>query len=121
MRSVAEIAVGVLFAVGATFNAVYTLHHGEEFFGEFATKAWLRPAGRLVERVVLPRTTTFTTLLIAFQVGVAVAVLSRGALVTPALVAGGAFALIVALFSSRGGAVANLALSALQFALALTR
>ena len=85
MRSVAEIAVGVLFAVGATFNATYTLRHGEEFFGEFAAKAWLRPAGRLVERVVLPRTTAFTALLIVFQVGVAVAVLSRGELVTPAL------------------------------------
>lgn len=120
MQSALEIAVGVLFAVGAMFNAVYTLRHAQEFFEEFAAKAWVRPAGRLVERLVLPRTTAFTVLLIAFQVAVALAVFSRGELVTPALMAGGGFALVVALFSSPGGTVANLGLAALQFALALT-
>ena len=36
MHAAAEVAVGVLYVVGALFNAVYTLRHSQEFFGEFA-------------------------------------------------------------------------------------
>jgi len=41
--------------------------------------------------------------------------------VTPALVAGGIFAAVAALFSSPGGAVGNLALAAVQLVLAAVR
>lgn len=121
MLAVAEIAVGALFAVGAAFNVVYTLRNSEEFYGEFADRAWLAPAGRMINRLVIPNGVAFTVLLIVFQMAVAAAVLSRGALVGPALVVGGCFAAVVALFSSPGGAVGNVALATLQFALAWTR
>lgn len=54
-------------------------------------------------------------LVIAFQIAVAVSILSRGSLVRPALLIGGLFALLVALFSSPGGTVGNVVLAAIQF------
>ncbi len=70
---------------------------------------------------MIPRGTPFTVLLMVFQVAVAVAILTRGELVEPALLVGGAFALIVAFFSSPGGTLGNLTLAGIQFALAFTR
>lgn len=49
MSSVLEILIAVLYLVGAVFNTVYTLRHGEEFYTDFVEKAWLRPARSLVE------------------------------------------------------------------------
>lgn len=57
----------------------------------------------------------------AFQVAVAVSILTRGALVRLALVAGGAFAVLAAIASSPVGTVGNLPLAALQFWLAAAR
>ncbi len=121
LRSVAEIAVGAIYVAGAAFNGVYTLRHSAEFYGDFADGAWLNPAEWFIRRVVIPNGTLFTVLLIVFQAAVAIAILARGALVEPALLVGGAFALVVAFFSSPGGTVGNLALAVIQFALALTR
>lgn len=121
VRTVAEIAVGVLFAVGAVFNTAYTLRHTDEFYGEFADGAWLSPAEWLIRNVVIPNGTLFTVLLITFQAAVAIAILTRGDLVTVALLAGGSFALVVALFSNPAGTAANLILAAIQFGLALSR
>ena len=36
VRIVLEIGLGLLYLVGAIFNAVYTLRNSEEFFGSFA-------------------------------------------------------------------------------------
>ena len=116
--SIAEIGVGVLFVVGATFNTVYTLRHHRQFYGEFADKAWLGPARSLINRVIVPNGAAFTVAVIVFQIAVAVAIFSRGSAVGPALIIGGCFAALVAAFSSPGGAVGNLALALVQFALA---
>ena len=120
-RSVAEVVVGLIYAIGAIFNTVYTLRHAEDFYGDFADGAWLRPAGAFVRDRVVPHGGAFTLALIIIQVAIAVAILSRGSLVVPALVVGGVFALTVAFFSSPGGAIGNLALATIQFALALAR
>ena len=121
MRTAAEVAVGVLYAIGAVFNTGYTLRHGEEFFGQWVDRAWLAPAGTFTARVVVPRSVMFTVGLVVFQVAVAVTILSRGEAVTLALLAGGCFSAVVAFFASPGGAVANAALAALQFSLAAAR
>ncbi len=39
LRNIVEIGFGLLFLVGAIFNVSYTLRHGEEFYGSFATSA----------------------------------------------------------------------------------
>ena len=121
LRTVAEVAIGILYAVGAVFNSVWTLRHSAEFYGDFADGAWLSPARWVIRNLVIPNGTLFTVLLIVFQASVAIAILTRGDLVTVALLAGGTFSLFVAFFSNPAGSVAGLALAVIQFALALTR
>ena len=41
VHTIAEIGIGLLFGVGAVFNTIYTLRHGDEFYGSFATAACL--------------------------------------------------------------------------------
>jgi len=119
LRAAAEIAIGALYAAGAVFNAVYTLRHTTDFYGAFADGAWLRPAERIIRNVVIPNGTLFTVLLIAFQVTLAIVIFTRGDLVKAALIAGAAFSLVVAFFSSPAGIVGNAALAAIQFGLAI--
>lgn len=119
--AVAEIAIGAAYAAGAVFNTVYTLRHSTEFYTTFADRAWLRPPASLIRTVIIPNGTIFTVLLIAFQVTIAIAIFTRGDLVTAALLAGGAFAFVVAFFSSPGGTVGNLTLAGIQFVLAAAR
>ena len=121
LRSGAEIAVGAIYATGALFHTVYTLRHGDEFYGSFAEGAWLGPARWLVTNVVLSHTVLFTLALIIFQVAVAVMILNRGDLVREALIAGAIFSGFSALVSSPGGTVGTLALAAIQAALAVSR
>ena len=121
MRNVVEIALGLLFGVGAAFNTVYTLSHGDEFYGSFAEGAWLAPARGAIEKVVLPNATLVTILVILVQLAVAVMILTRGDLVVTGLVMGAGFAFVAALASSPGGTVGNLALAAIQLVVALGR
>ncbi len=106
---------------GAVFDAVHTFRRAERFFGTWADGAWVSPARAFTRNVVIPNGRLFTVLLIASQIAVAIAILTRGPAVTPALLAGGTFALVVAFFSSPGGTVGNLLLAAIKFALAVSR
>jgi hypothetical protein len=119
--NILEIALGLLFLVGAIFSVSYTLRHGEEFYGSFAASAWFRPTRRLVRSVVIPQAKLFTILPIALQVSVAVMILSRGSLVRPGLLVGALFALAATSVSNVPGAVANLALAVVQALLAFAR
>jgi hypothetical protein len=38
-RNIVEIGFGLLYLVGAIFNVLYTLRHGDEFYGSFAEKS----------------------------------------------------------------------------------
>lgn len=121
LRTFAEIAIGLLFAIGAVFNAAYTLAHGDELYGSFSKGSWFGPARWVIDNVVLNHTTAFTALLIAFQLTVAAMILTRGDLVAAGLLAGAAFAFVAALASSPGGTAANLALAGVQAGLAATQ
>ena len=68
LRNIVEIGFGLLFLVGAIFNVSYTLRHGEEFYGSFATSAWFGPSRRLVRSVVIPHARLFTVLLLKDEV-----------------------------------------------------
>jgi hypothetical protein len=113
IRNILEIGFGILFVIGAIFNSLYTFRNGEEFYGSFAEKALLPLSRKLVKNVVIPRDKVFTILLITFQLIVAVFILSRGALVGPALIAGGIFAFGAAWVSNTGGMIANLLMAVL--------
>ncbi len=121
LRTVVEVGFGVLFAAGAVFNATYTMTHGTEFYRGFADGAWLAPARWMIEKVVIPNATVVTVVVVLYGAAVAIMILSRGDLVQPGLVAGGGFALVGAAASSPGGTVANLAMAAVLFILAVTR
>lgn len=121
LRTIIEIGFGLLYLVGALFNYLYTLRHGEEFYGSFAENALLAPSRRLVQSLVIPHSTLFTGLLIVFQLLVAVCILSRGPLVVPGLIAGAIFNFLVVLVSNRPGAIASLLMAVVQAYLAFTR
>lgn len=121
VRIVVESAFGVLYAVGAVFQAVYTLGHGEKFYGAFLEGAWHEPARRILRTLVLPHAKAFTLALILFEAAVAILILTRGDLATLGLFAGAAFCVVAATVSSPGGTVGNLAMAAIQLALATTR
>jgi len=121
LRSIAEVVIGVLFGAGAIFNATYTLGHSDEFYGSFADGAWLPPARWFVREVIIPNATVFTVFLVVFLAAVAVAILTRGDLVRAALFVGAAFAALAAFASNPAGTAGNLALAAIQAALALAR
>ena len=121
IRNLIEIGFGVLYLIGAIFNSLYTLRHGDEFYGSFADKAILAPAKYLIQKVVIPRARIFTISLIIFQLVVAFCILSRGALVRPGLIAGAIFSIAVVFVSNASGAIANLVMSIVQLYLALTR
>ena len=120
MRTAAEIAIGAIYAIGVGFHLLYTVRHSHEFYGDFADRAWFPPARSFTNTLIVPHGVVFTVCLIGFQASIAVAILSRGDAVVPALAIGGAFALIVALFSSPGGTAGNLVLAIVQFVLAGT-
>jgi hypothetical protein len=119
-RNIIEIGLGLLYLIGAIFNFLYTLHHGDEFYGSFADKAILVPSRQFVRKVVIPRAKLFTGLLIAFQLLVAFSILSRGNLVEFGLIAGAVFCFSAALVSNASGAAANLSMALVQMFLAFT-
>ena len=43
-QTVAELAIGVLWAIGACAQAVDTLRHSETFYSDMADLAWIQPA-----------------------------------------------------------------------------
>ena len=120
-RNIFEIGFGLLYLIGAIFNCLYTLRHGNEFYGSFADKAMLIPSRQFVRKVVIPRARLFTGMLIAFQVLVALSILSRGNLVEPGLIAGAVFCFGAALVSNGSGAIANLLMALVQIFLVFTR
>lgn len=93
----------------------------EMFQGCCSEGARFPPARWLVENAVIPHSTFVTVALILIQGAIAVLILTRGDLVTPALIAGAAFSLIAALASSPGGTGGNLLLAASQVTLAAYR
>ena len=121
LRTIIEIGFGLLYLVGALFNYLYTLRHGEEFYGSFAENALFGPSREMVQSLVIPHSTLFTGLLIVFQLLVAFCILSRGTLVVPGLIVGAVFSFSVIFVSNLPGAIANLLMSVVQVYLAFTR
>lgn len=120
LRKVAELVIGVLYAIGAGHQALFVLRNSQEFYVEMADRAWLRPAQIFVEELLIPNSVAVTALVVVFQAGVAIGILTRGRGVRPALVAGGVFTIIGALTGSPAETVGYAILAVLQFWLAAT-
>lgn len=121
IRNVLEIALGAAYLIGALFGLLYIFRYGDVFYGSFAASAWLHPVRDIIRKFVIPNDQRITLLLVFFQFAVSIALLARGNLVTPGLLAGAFFAFLAAFVSNPVGAVANLCLAALQAYLALAR
>ena len=118
VRTAAELVIGVLYAIGAVHQGLSTLRHSKEFYGDMAERAWLRPAEVFVEKVLVPNSVAVTVMVVVFQAAVAIAILTRGPWVAPALVAGGVFSIVGALTGSPAETVGYLVLAAVHFILA---
>ena len=120
-RSVAEIVIGILYAIGAANQAVFTLRESAEFYQAMADNAWLRPAEALIESFLVPNSVVITVLVIGFEALAAIAILSRTAAVGPALVAGGAFSIIGAFTGNPVETIGYVLLAIVHFGLAFAR
>ncbi len=113
--------IGALYAMGAVHQAVYVLPESREFYVSMAAQAWLRPAQVFIEEVLVPNSAVVTVLVAAFEATLAIAILSRGAGVRWALVAGGVFSIVGALTGSPAETIGYGALAAIHFWLARAR
>ncbi|MEE8376153.1 MAG: hypothetical protein V3S26_07540 [Acidimicrobiia bacterium] len=117
-RTVVEVVIGVFYALGAGYQSLWVLRHSEEFYRDMADGSWLPPAQAFIEKVLVPNSVAVTALVAVFEAGAAIALLTRGAAVVPALIAGGIFTIVGALTSRPGESVFFVALAALHFWLA---
>jgi hypothetical protein len=94
-RTIAELVIGVLYALGTIHQGLFVLRSSEDFYLTMADRAW-------------------------FQGLLAIAILSRGPLVAPALVAGGIFSLVGAFTGNPAETIGYVGLAGIHFWLAAT-
>ena len=120
-RKAAELTIGILYAIGAVHQAFFVLRRSEQFYVEMADQAWLPPAQAFIERFLVPNSAVVTVLVVIFEASLAVAILSRGTAVRPALIAGGVFSIVGALTGGPAETIGYSLLAALHFWLAAKR
>ena len=114
-RSIAEITIGALYAIGAVHQIAFVLRDSEAFYEAMAAASWIPPATSFIEQVLLPRSTLATLAVGVLEAGLAIAILSRGSAVRPALYVGGAFSVLGAITGGPLETVGYGALAALHF------
>jgi hypothetical protein len=119
-RTVAEVVIGVLYALGTIHQGLFVLRSSEDFYVTMADRAWIEPAERFIQGFLIPNSLVVTILVVVFQGLLAVAILSRGPFVAPALVAGGVFSLIGAFTGSPAETIGYVGLAGIHFWLAAT-
>jgi hypothetical protein len=120
-RNLAEIVIGVLYAIGAVAQTVSTLPQSEQYYTEMAARAWFPPAQWFVEELLIPNSAVVTVLVIAFEAAVAIAILTRRTAVQPALLAGGVFSIVGAITGSPAETIGYGILAVIHFRLAALR
>ena len=118
LRPAIEVVIGTFYALGAGAQVLWVLRHSEKFYRDMAERAWLPPAEAFIEAVLVPNSVLITVLVAVFEAGLAIAILTRGVAVGPALVVGGIFSIVGALTGSPGETVFYGALAAVHFWLA---
>ena len=74
-RSIAEITIGVLSAIGAIDQLAFVLRDSEAFYEAMAAASWISPATALIEEVLLPRSALVTIAVGVLEAGLAIAIL----------------------------------------------
>jgi|GEM_PF-6667775 len=121
LRNALEVVIGALYAVGAVHQALWVLRNSQEFYVDMASSAWLQPAQTFVDEFLVSRSVAVTVIVVLLQAGIAVAILSRGRWVGPALVVGGVFSMLGALTGSVAEFVGYGVLAGIHFWLASAR
>ena len=116
-----EITIGILYALGAGFQGFGTLRDSAAYYREMEDNAWLPLAESFVENLLVPNSVAVGILVVVFEAAAAIAILSRGWAVRPALLAGGAFSVVGALTGAPVETFGYAALAALHFKLAAGR
>lgn len=119
-RAIAEIVIGVLYALGTIHQGFFVFRSSEDFYLTMAERAWMEPAEAFIENVLIPNSLIVTILVVVFQGLLAVAILSRGSFVAPALIAGGIFSLIGAFTGNPTETIGYVGLAGMHFWLAAT-
>lgn len=120
-RDLAEVVIGVLYAIGAVNQALYVLSDSSAFYTEMGDQAWLPPAVTFVEELLVPNSVVVTILVVVLEAMLALAILTRGPGVRPALIAGGVFSIAGALTGSPAETVGYGVLAIAHFWLASAR
>lgn len=120
-RKLAEVVIGVLYAIGAVSQAFSVLTDSSSFYTEMADHAWLPPAVTFVEKLLVPYSVAATILVVALEATLAIAILTGGSGVRPALIAGGVFSIAGALTGSPAETVGYGLLAITHFWLASAR
>jgi hypothetical protein len=121
LRSIVEIAFGLLYLINAILFVGYLDQHTAEHYSRFAETAWLPLSRKLIRFVVMPHARGYAILQLLISTLAAALILSRGAFVKPGLIIGAAYAMSGALLSERPGAILNLVLAAIPALLAFSR
>lgn len=119
-RTVAEIVIGVLYALGTIYQGLFVLRSSEDFYLTMADRAWIELAKGFIQSLLVPNSLIVTILVVVFQGLLAVAILSRGPFVAPALIAGGVFSLVGAFTGSPAETIGFVGLAGMHFWLAAT-
>ena len=90
-RNAARLAFGAFYLAMATYNVTVTLPNAAASYTDFADNLAWPGVDWLLLHLVVPAAVPFTVLLIAFEVGIAVLVLSKGRWVRVGLLAAIAF------------------------------
>ena len=117
-RTVVELVIGGLYAIGAVHQLVFVLRDSEAFYEAMAAASWLPPSTALVEDVLLPSSTFATLAVGVLEASLAIAILTRGSAVRTALYVGGAFSVLGAITGSPAETIGYGLLAALHFWLA---
>jgi len=119
-HTIAETVIGVLYALGTTYQGLFVLRSSQDFYLTMADRAWIEPAEVFIEDFLVPNSLVVTILVVVFQGVLAVAILSRGSFVAPALMAGGVFSLVGAFTGNPAETVGYVGLAGMHFWLSAT-
>jgi len=112
--------IGIAYLAAAVFNTVYTLPRSDQLDG-YAEGAWFQFLEDFMRDVFMPNGDLFMILVIAFEVAVAVLILSRGSYVDAGVVASVLWVVAVLPFLAWPYLITNLVLALMQGVILLRR
>jgi hypothetical protein len=112
--------IGLAYLAAAVFNTVYTLPRSDQLDG-YADGAWFSFLADFMRDVFMPNGDLFMILVIAFEVAVALLILSRGRYVDAGVTASVLWVLVVLPFLAWPYLITNIVLAAVQGVLLLRR